>query len=184
MKLPTFALVCLWPLLLGACSTATSVVWTDDNPPRLRNGTVTVRTRWTHKEGAQEDIRRVRARDGKVTAEFISPARGHLLGDVPANRWEEFWNTLMSLRPFTAKARFDVELDDPRAEGPYHVMSLQLESRFHEFSAQARRNVFGVMQTGDIKDRLRYTDLVSELVSEFATTVITPEIKSDAEPKK
>lgn len=169
-------------LFLCGCSSRPGILYDEGDPPRLKRGTVTMKTTWAARDDALSDVRRVKCRDGKITAELVSQSRGHFTGEVPVVRWEKLWGKLLEVKPFSDKKRYTTEPDDPQAQGPHHVVSLELDGRFHEFSAQLRRNILGAFSTGDVAKRLEYSDAIAELVSEFATTEIKPEIKS--EPKK
>ena len=165
-------LLLLASLALCACSSSLGVVYQDGDPTRLKNGTVTVKTTWAAGEDARVDVRRVKCRDGKITAELVSRSRGHFTGDVPVVRWEKLWSKLLEVKPFAREKRYAVAPNDPQAHGPHHVISMELDGRFSEFSAQLRSNVLGVFATGDVTKRLEYTHAVVDVVSEFAKTEI------------
>ncbi len=165
----------LGSLALCACSSSPNVLYQEGEPARLRNGTVTMRTTWNGGDDAQADIRRVKCRDGKITAELVSRSRGHLTGEVPAVRWEKLWGKLLEAQPFAREKMYEVEPDDPRAQGPHHVVSLELDGRFSEFSAQLRRNILSAFSTGDVVKRLEYTGAIVEVVAEYAKTEIKPD---------
>lgn len=162
-------------LVLSACSGSSNVLYQEGDPARLKNGTVTLRTTWAARADAQVDIRRVKCRDGKITAELVSQSRGHFTGDVPAVSWEKLWNKLLETQPFAREKRYEVEPNDPQAQGPHHVVSLELDGRFSEFSAQLRRNILNAFSTGDIVKRLEYTGAIAEVVAEYAKTEIKPD---------
>jgi hypothetical protein len=167
--------------LVVACSSSPSVLYHEGDPPRLKDGAVTLRTQWFNKTAVDPDIRRVTSRSGVVTAELISRSRGHHVGEVPVADWEKIWRTMLELGPFGDSPRFDVQADDPRAPGPYHLVSLELDGRFHEFSAQYRHNIFGVFKTGDVDERLRYSNAVQELVDEYAREPVPAAPKTEPE---
>ncbi len=154
-------------LLLTGCSSIDGRLYAEGDPPRLRDGTVTLRTRWFVGAEQAEEIRRVRARDGKVSCELSSPERGHFVGEVPLREWEKLWNVLFESDPFGA-ARYDVQTDDPKG-GPYHLVRLELGSRGAEFSAQMRKNLL-VFSSRDTNERLRHSGAIADLVAAHATT--------------
>jgi len=158
----------------GGCSSGPGVLYHDGQPPRLKNGTVTMRTAWTPATDANPDVRRVKCRDGKITCELISRSRGHWQGDVPVKAWEKLWVQLQRAKPLERKPKYGVEPDDAQASGPYHVISIELDGRFHEFSAQLRRNMLAVFSSRDVSERLAYSDAVAELVQAYATTELKP----------
>ncbi len=162
-------------LLSAGCSSRSKLLYEEGDPPRLKDGTITVKTSWGVGEEASQDTRRIRCRDGRVTAELVSHARGHFIGEVPVARWEKIWSKMLQTRPFTKKKMYGVEPDDAQAQGPYHLISMEVGGHFHQFSAQLRRNVLGVFSTGDVADRLAYSDAVADLVSEYARR----ELKAD-----
>jgi len=183
MRCPT-TLLMVSIVALSACSSHLSAIWEDDvDPPQLKDGTITLKTTW--KANSEEgDIRRVKCRDGKIVVELISRSQGHRVGVIPTRDWESIWDFMLQSRPFSDAARFDLEQDDPRASGPYHVITLQLGSQFHQFSAQYRMNILGVFKTSAISDRLRHSDVVAELVSQYATQELAPPEKPKPTEKK
>ncbi len=162
-------------LISSGCSNSSALLYEAGDPPRLRDGTITMKTAWGPREQDARDVRRVRCRDGVVTAELISHSRGHFMGDVPVGRWEAIWSKMLEVRPFSKQKRFSVEGDDAQAHGPYHLVSLEIDGHFYQFSAQLRRNVLGVFSTGDVARRLDYTDAVADLVAEYAKRELKPD---------
>ncbi len=152
--------------LLFGCSSFDDRLYRPGPPPILQDGTISMRTSWSPGENSKIDIRRVKARDGVVTCELISPDRGHFVGSVPEARWVELWNTFLAMDPFRTKP-YGVDADDP-AGGPYHVIRLELGPKGHEFSAQMRTNIL-IFSSKDISERLRYSGQIVDFVSEFAT---------------
>lgn len=160
--------------VLGGCGGGPGVLYHDEQPPRLKNGTVTMRTTWTPSDEANPDVRRIKCRDGKITCELISRSRGHWTGEVPVVGWEKLWATLLQARPLAKQPTYDVVPDDPQSQGPYHLISIELDGVFHEFSAQLRRNILGVFSSKEMADRLRYSDAIAECVQAYATHELKP----------
>jgi hypothetical protein len=164
----TWSLLPLLPIL-AACASIDSRLYEPGSPPRLRDGTISMRTNWAGARDDRVDIRRIKARDGVVTCEFQGHDRGHFTGQVPLERWEGIWRRFLALEPFD-KRPYGVDPDDPQG-GPYHLIRLELGSRGHEFSAQLRQNIL-IFASRDVSERLALAGLVVDLVSEFATTPI------------
>lgn len=167
MSLAQASVLVLSLLSVAACSSVDRRLYAEGDPPRLRDGTVTLRTRWYVGAEQAEEIRRIRARDGKVTCELSSPERGHFVGDVPVREWEKLWNVLFESDPFGA-GRFAVEVDDPKG-GPYHLIRLELGTQGGEFSAQMKQALL-VFSSRDTNERLRHSGAIAEVISAHATT--------------
>lgn len=159
---------------LGACSSGPGVLYHDETPPRLKNGTVTMRTTWTPSTEKNPDVRRISCRDGKITCELISRSRGHWTGEVPVRAWEKLWSQLKQCQPLSKEPKFGVEPDDAKSRGPYHLISVELDGRFHEFSAQLRRDYLGVFSSRDVAQRLMYSDAIAECIQAWAKTELAP----------
>jgi hypothetical protein len=161
----------LTALLLASCSSVDSRLYEPGDPPRLKDGTITMKTSWAPANDKAVDIRRIKARGGAVTCELISPERGHLTGNVPEGRWVEVWNKLFEWDPFGPK-RLSVDPDDPKG-GPYHHIRLELGSQASEFSSQLRQNIL-VFSTRDITDRLELSGAITDVVTEYARESLAP----------
>lgn len=165
------------PLILAAaaagCSSVDERLYEPGDPPRLRDGTITMRTHWAPGDEKKVDIRRIKSRDGAVTCELISPDRGHFAGDVPEDEWRALWNRLLATDPFGTR-RMSVDPDDPQG-GPYHHVRLELGRSGSEFSAQDRKNLL-IFSSRDVAEKLGHSGAIADVVTRHAT-------RSLAEPK-
>ena len=161
--LPAIAL-CL--TALGGCSSVDSRIYEPGDPPHLRDGSITMRSRFLAATDAAQEVRRVKAREGAVTCELVSEERGHWVGDVPEAAWVRLWQTLLASDPFGPK-QLGVELDDAKG-GPYHLVRLELGSKGSEFSAQVKPS-FLVFSSRDTNERIAFSSAIADLVREHAT---------------
>lgn len=170
----------LWLGALGGmgCSSSPDLLYEDGDPPKLRNGSVVMRTTWHAGSEDNVDIRRIYAQDGVLTCELVSPRRGHLTGTLTEEQWQDLWAKLMETEPFSPGG-YDIEPDDPSG-GPYHVIRMQLGRRFGQFSAQLKRNLL-IFSSRDVHERMEYVTAIVDLVTSGATRRIQ-DVPAPAKP--
>ena len=164
--------------VLGACASTDSRIYDAGEPPRLKNGTVSMRTQWNPGNDEKVDVRRIKAREGRVSCELVSFDRGHFEGDVPEADWVTLVLKLLSTDPFGPR-HFSVDPDDPRG-GPFHKIRLELGHQGSEFSAQLRQNLL-IFSSKDVSERLEQSSAIADLVAKYATRKIdasSPAIKA------
>ncbi len=148
------------------CSSHDTRLYEASDPPRLLDGTIRMSTAWAPGRPDSEDIRVIRARKGKITCSFISPNRGHWVGEAEVGEWASLWNRLLQSKPFTPK-RLKVEASDPEG-GAYHVITLELGERISSFSSQFRTNVF-IFSSRDVTRRIGYSNAIVGFIATHAT---------------
>lgn len=167
-------------LLLAACSGTDPRLYSEDEPPRLRDGSITMYTYWYPGDEERREERVIRAREGRVSCSLQSPSRGRLEGEVPEGVWVRLWSQLLGSRIFEGEP-VKIEGDDVGSGSPYHLVRLQLGDRYREFSAQLRRS-FLVFSTKAVLSRLEHTNRIVDIVAEHASEQVAPPKEADTRP--
>lgn len=128
----------------------------DADPPRLHDGEVRLETYRRIRGKRIPDIRVLRCRDGVVTG-LVESRRAKERGEatLSVKVWAQVWDDLLY------PGAFEYTAEEPKPDGSYyHLVSIRLDSRVKQFSAQRVPSLFGAV----VKQRRERVEVVNAIV--------------------